>query len=539
MSKNDKRENGYILGLVMIFFVVFSIMGLAFIKMAGHERLHSFNYYNRVKAYHHASAGIYKSLWLLNKVSAAAGSFSDATVTVVYDSENLEIVATGKSGNIEKTIKVTLEYFGEYWPYVLYTDSGNLEFEGGEGTITGDIHSNTKVDISNYHTIDGSTTEGTPTVTVPGVDWAFFEDAAKAVGQYVTTKDKTFDSAGNPYTGVWYSTGKVKIEANTVINGTIVSEKDVQFKGDSLTITATPSDYPAIISGGNIKTKITNANVKGFVYSQNEFQAEGDDLTFIGAIVSVSKIKGGKSPSGINKVFTYDTTYTKNLSGINVSDWSYILYTDTDVIDFQGGEGTLTGDIHSNVEVIISNNHTINGTVTESPYVAPPVVDWLFFENAAKAVSQYVTTKDKTFDSAGSPYTGVWYATGKVKIEANTVINGTVVSEEDVEFKGDNLTITATPSTYPAILSKNNVKAKITNALVKGFVYCDAEFKPEGDDLTFLGAIVAVKKATSNNAPSGIDKVITYDSTYVSNIQGIHLHLSNGPLLRILMWEEL
>jgi len=191
--------------------------------------------------------------------------------------------------------------------------------------------------------------------------------------------------------------------------------------------------------------------------------------------------------------------------------------------------------------VIISNYHTVTGTVTDSlsPYVAPPVVDWVFFEDAAKAVSQYVTTKEKKFNSAGSPYTGVWYATGKVKIEANTVINGTVVSEGSVEFKGDNVTITATPSTYPAILSKKDVKAKIANALVKGFVYCDGQFKPEGDDLTFLGAIVAVQKAKSNKAPSGMDKVITYDSTYVNHVKGIHFNLSPGPFLRILKWEEL
>lgn len=102
-------ERGYILGLVMIFFIVFSIIGLSVLKMGGLERLQSFNYSQKEKAFYHAAGGIHKGLWLVNKVSNAAATFSDSTVSVVYDSVGLILTATGTAGNAQKAIQATLK----------------------------------------------------------------------------------------------------------------------------------------------------------------------------------------------------------------------------------------------------------------------------------------------------------------------------------------------------------------------------------------------------------------------------------------------
>ena len=75
-----ENQNGYILGLVMVFFVVFSIMGLSFIKMGSHERIHAFKDYHKEKAYYNAHSGIHKGLWRVNKISNAAGTVSIRTV---------------------------------------------------------------------------------------------------------------------------------------------------------------------------------------------------------------------------------------------------------------------------------------------------------------------------------------------------------------------------------------------------------------------------------------------------------------------------
>ena len=103
------EQRGYILGLVMVFFVVFTIMGLAFIKMGSFESIHVVGHYQKLKAFYYAEEGIYKGLWLANKVSGLAATYSDANVSVTYDSVTLVMRAVGTAGDAQDSIKVTLE----------------------------------------------------------------------------------------------------------------------------------------------------------------------------------------------------------------------------------------------------------------------------------------------------------------------------------------------------------------------------------------------------------------------------------------------
>jgi len=102
--------------MVMVFFVIFSMMGLAFLKMASHENIQALNNYHRVQALYNAEAGIHKGLWLANKVSPAAATFADGTVSVVYDSVNLTLTAIGTSGSMQDSIRVTLYQSGTTGP---------------------------------------------------------------------------------------------------------------------------------------------------------------------------------------------------------------------------------------------------------------------------------------------------------------------------------------------------------------------------------------------------------------------------------------
>ncbi len=103
------EQRGYILGLVMVFFLVFTIMGLAFIKMGSFESIHAVGHYQKLKAFYYAEEGIYKGLWLANKVSGLAATYSDANVSVTYDSVTLVMRAVGTAGDVQDSIKVTLE----------------------------------------------------------------------------------------------------------------------------------------------------------------------------------------------------------------------------------------------------------------------------------------------------------------------------------------------------------------------------------------------------------------------------------------------
>jgi hypothetical protein len=313
----------------MIFFVVFTIMGLGFIKMGSNERVHALNDYRKEKAYYYAHHGIHKGLWLANKVSAAAATFSNDTVSVVFDSVGLVMTANGIVGAVQDSIKVTLQSSGEAgsdWPYAIFTDIDDLRLDEGTGTVNGDVHSNFDVDSDAGYTINGTITEVTPYVAPPTIDWNFFKTEAQSAGQYFTGT-LVFNASGSPYTGVWYTTGTAEIYGNAVINGTVVSEDDLIFRGDGSTITATPSNYPALLSKAWIRDdgsgNYDDVQIAGLVYTDEHFDKDFDDFTLTGAIIALDDFHHSSS----NFVVTYDANYVTNVAGTDIGGGTSVTYT--------------------------------------------------------------------------------------------------------------------------------------------------------------------------------------------------------------------
>jgi len=197
------------------------------------------------------------------------------------------------------------------WPYALFANK-KIKFDSGSGIITGKLHAN--IDIAPVppgYTVDGDMTEVAPNVPLPTVDWNYFKNVAIASGQYVIG-DKTFDANGSPYTGVWYITKKAKLKANAVINGTIVTVKDVEFKGNNITIKAPPG-YPALLVGKKFKAGsggVTNITLHGFVYCSDKWDAKGSNWTVIGAIVAVKDIR--LRVTGTSMTYAADKLYGLN-----------------------------------------------------------------------------------------------------------------------------------------------------------------------------------------------------------------------------------
>jgi len=319
-----KEQNGYILGLVMIFFVVFTLLGLAFLRMAGDERIHVHNYQDHLKAFYNAENGIYKGLWLLNKVSKAAATFSNDSVNVTFDSANLTMTAEGISGSVRDSIKI---YLQATWPYVLYSDTDKTEMKTGSGTITGDVHSNSLVNIVDF-TLIGDSTEVIPDIAVPTIDWSFFEKKAKDVSQY-STGVITFTSAGSPYSGVWYTTRRMVLEDGATINGTVVAEDSLEILANA-TVTATPSNYPAVLAKKNSANeaffKKNGVQITGFVYSGDQIKLKGHNSIFNGGLVANTKIHNA---DGDSQTITRDTSYLTNLIGVIFTSQPGLVFTIT------------------------------------------------------------------------------------------------------------------------------------------------------------------------------------------------------------------
>ncbi len=305
------NQQGTILGLVLIFFAIFTMLGLTMISIGGFELLNTSKHANKIKAFYNAEAGIHKALWRLNKVSAAAATYSDASVKVNYNAGLKQITAVGSAKGALKTIIVTLDEADENkWPYALMAKADIHFGSYTTGTVNGDIHANKKIKNVKRFTLNGTASYGT-NIQTPHVNWNLFKAAAIASRHYFSSQ-KTLDSRKSPYTGVWYFKKGVRITSNVVINGTLVSEKDVVLSGYNIQINAVPPTSPAALIKNDFEGRASNVVINGFVYCHDDFEISGSNCTYNGAIVTHDDLKLLTNRTKI----TYARQYIENLSGI-------------------------------------------------------------------------------------------------------------------------------------------------------------------------------------------------------------------------------
>ena len=202
-------------------------------------------------------------------------------------------------------------------------------------------------------------------------------------------------------------------------------------------------------------------------------------------------------------------------------------------IDFSKGKAVVKGNLHANNKVKVGSKYAITGTVTTAPPIIDmPSIDWDFFKNEAIAAGQYIDG-DIEFDLPGSPYSGVWYATGKIKIkDNNVVINGTLAAEDDIELKMNNEQITAPSSDYPAIITKSSLIVDKNNAVINGLIYCkDLDIKK--NNMVINGALVVTNTVQNemNNT------VINYQPSYLTKISGMAFSSSSAGLPLVISWR--
>jgi|GEM_PF-5465660 len=93
-----RSEEGSILGLVLIWFLIMALLGTAFLTLAAFEGRHSARQEQRAAAFFLAEGGLNLALWRINRGPDLYGTFSADNVSVVYDSIANILSATGSSG---------------------------------------------------------------------------------------------------------------------------------------------------------------------------------------------------------------------------------------------------------------------------------------------------------------------------------------------------------------------------------------------------------------------------------------------------------
>lgn len=317
------QRGGFLIG-ALVFVIILGIVIFSATTLVTNQNRAQVQSANERKAFYAAETGIEYALGVLkdssdwrdgvSKDSVGDGKFSvnlDDKNTIPSLGDTILVTATGYKGNIQRSIQVYLiQPGGPDTDYAVLAGS-EIDFSSGKAVVNGNLHANKKAKIGSKYTINGDVTIAPPTIDAPEVDWDFFKNEAIAAGQYVIG-DIEFESSGNPYTGVWYATGEAKIkDNNVVINGTIVAENNIELKKNNEKITATPSNYPAILTKTDLKVEKNNAEITGLVYCQN-LEIQKNNMVINGALVVTNKITNSKNNTEIN----FEPLYLTKVSGV-------------------------------------------------------------------------------------------------------------------------------------------------------------------------------------------------------------------------------
>jgi len=270
-----KSENGSILGMVMIFFLVLTIIGTAFLSMAAQEGKLSTRSVQRTQALASAECGINIGLWRINRGPDSQGTFSNGSMSVTYDSLAMVLTSTGTSVSASKTVSV------ELWED--HSFNHILTFGESLDTINFTLTSMKSHDIIQFNEL-------------PTVDLAYYH----SIADYIYSSDQVFSSTLN--SGIHYVNGHVDAKEGTYLDGTLIATKGVKFTGH-VTINAqlvpdTTIYYPALIVCDTTSTEYDevsgnpNLTINGAIYSTGFVSFGGKLLS--GPIIAPSiELKSG------------------------------------------------------------------------------------------------------------------------------------------------------------------------------------------------------------------------------------------------------
>ncbi|MFA4839333.1 MAG: pilus assembly PilX N-terminal domain-containing protein [Candidatus Neomarinimicrobiota bacterium] len=287
-----KSEDGSILGMVLVFFLILTIVGTAFLTLASQESMLSAKQYHRTRAFYRAESGLNIALWRINHGADGFGTFSTDTVTVEFDTVTNILRATGTSGSAERTLQVNLfqdHPFNHIVSYRTALDTSNFYLENLNGH-----------DIQTY-------------TQMPQVDLSYYISHAN----YYYTGDISFTGVMPP--GIHYVNGDVTMKNETVLNGTLIVTGSVKFVGlvtiNAQLIPDTTIYYPALVSGDTAHTSEIGGNpnlmINGAVYSNGIVDFKGQAIS--GPIIATKVIlRSGVmvDDQGSDKYYHYPPGFT-------------------------------------------------------------------------------------------------------------------------------------------------------------------------------------------------------------------------------------
>ena len=189
----------------------------------------------------------------------------------------------------------------------IHADGANINFNHSTGTINGNVSSHSNVQHYDDMTITGTVTSGVDKVN-PSLDFDYYKSLAQSQGQYYTNNRTLNNTTVN---GVYYTTKRVDIGSNVIINGAIFAEGNIRFSnnGSNVSINST-SNYPVLASQSSITTQgsgnhLSNSTINGLIYADSGVNLDYLNGTVITGIILADQ--GVDMTDSNNISVTYDS----------------------------------------------------------------------------------------------------------------------------------------------------------------------------------------------------------------------------------------
>lgn len=240
----------------------------------------------------------YRSNLSPNPVTGNLGSGS-YSVGVTKDTGNTTYVltSTGTVDILSRQITQTVVVTSAALSSAIHSDAASIDFEGSSGTVNGNVEAKVHVTVPGSMTISGTITTGIEQIN-PALDFNTYKTIAQGQGQSYTS-DLTFSNG--TYSGVYYTTKKVTIGDNAVINGSIFAQGNIEFANRANNITISPTNnYPALAAQSSISTKasgnpkigLQSSTINGLIYADNNITLDylKNSVTINGTIIADNNI---------------------------------------------------------------------------------------------------------------------------------------------------------------------------------------------------------------------------------------------------------
>jgi hypothetical protein len=263
-----KNNDGSILGITMIYFLVFAITGTAILMVAALFRLDTQDEVHAITNKYAVESTLNLALWRVNNGMDSLATFQNEGVSSQYiDSSMTLIVSTSQWGeSLRVTVDLELETaFSNPVSITGTLDTSNITLTSGY----------------NFQKID----------SLPKIDLNYYYQNA----DYIYTGDQSFE--GPLPSGIHYvENGKVTLRNDFHLVGTLVVLDELKVVGTNVLLQAGQDSsgtyLPALIVTDSVttpETEITDITIEGAIYSTGEFEIKKGFFTgpFIGTELEV------------------------------------------------------------------------------------------------------------------------------------------------------------------------------------------------------------------------------------------------------------